>query len=145
MVDILITIGIIAFVLLQASVKAKKKAQQQAQRKPHPYRAPQPASPSREDKPFWEELTTDTTLHEEVEETTSYEEIPKNNPYFTYENLEPEINEETSAVKSCSGSDVEINVQNIEDEERKKMQISLDMEDLYKGIVYSEILKRPYN
>lgn len=145
MVDILITIGIIAFVLLQASVKAKKKAQQQAQRKPHPYRAPQPASPSREDKPFWEELTTDTTLHEEVEETTSYEEIPKNNTYFTYENLEPEINEKKPAVESCSGNDVEINVQNIEDEEGKKMQITLEMEELYKGIVYSEILKRPYN
>ena len=141
MVDTLITIGIIAFVLLRAYSKSKRKAQQQAQRKPKPSPFPQPTVMS---EPEWETLEADYQ-EEEAKPPTSCEEIPKNNPYFTYENLEPEINEETSAVKSCSGSDVEINVQNIEDEERKKMQISLDMEDLYKGIVYSEILKRPYN
>ena len=141
MVDTLITIGIIAFVLLRAYSKSKRKAQQQAQRKPKPSPFPQPTVMS---EPEWETLEADYQ-EEEAKPPTSYEEIPKNNPYFTYENLEPEINEETSAVKSCSGSDVEINVQNIEDEERKKMQISLDMEDLYKGIFYSEILKRPYN
>lgn len=146
MVDILITIGILAFVLLRASVKAKKKAQQRPQRKPNPYRTPRPVSTSEEFKPFWEETTTAPTLQEkEVDEQTSYEEIPKNNAYFTYESLEPEINVEKNNEESSSLKDVEMNVQNIERENEKSPQFSLDKDEIIKGVIFSEILKRPYN
>ena len=141
MVDTLITIGIIAFVLLRAYSKAKRKNQQQVQRKPKPNPFPQPTVVS---EPEWE--TSETYYrYENTKEATSYEEIPKNNDYFTYESLEPEINVEKPVADSYSEKNVEINVQNIESEEEKKPQISLDMEELYKGVIYSEILKRPYN
>lgn len=141
MVDTLITIGIIAFVLLRAYSKAKRKNQQQVQRKPKPNPFPQPTVVS---EPEWETSETDYR-YENTKEATSYEEIPKNNDYFTYESLEPEINVEKPVADSYSEKNVEINVQNIESEEEKKPQISLDMEELYKGVIYSEILKRPYN
>ena len=140
MVDTLITIGIIAFVLLRAYSKAKKN-QQQAQRKPKPSPFPQPTVVS---EPIWED-NSEETLREEMEKPTSYEEIPKNAPYFTYENLEPEINEEKQPAEGCSEKNVEINVQNVENEGEKKSPVSLDMEDIYKGVIYSEILKRPYS
>ena len=76
---------------------------------------------------------------------SSYEEIPKNQPYFTYETLEPEIKNESPIEEVSSVDSVEKNVQNIENESEKKLQISMDMEELYKGVIYSEILKRPYN
>ena len=76
---------------------------------------------------------------------TSVEEIPKNDSYFTYENLEPEINEEPHAEESTPVKDVEMNVQNIEGENEKIPQFSFTQEEILKGVIYSEILKNPYN
>ena len=145
MVDTLITIGIIAFVLLRAYMKANKKAQQQAQRRAQPRPTPQPVPPAGEPRPFWEESYTEESSFGEAEEPTSYEEIPKNDSYFTYEKIEPEINATRPSEESYSEMNVETSVQNIENESEKKPQISVDMDEFYKGIIYSEILKRPYN
>lgn len=131
-IDILITIGVIAFVLLRAYGKSKKK-------KHSPF--PQPTV---ESEPIWETIE-DEYGDGEVKNQTSYEEIPKNEEYFTYENLEPEMNDEKRTAGSSSIQDVEMNVQNIERESENLPQFSFDKEELMKGVIYSEILKRPYN
>ena len=148
MEDILITIGIIAFVILRAYTKAKKKsAQQQARR--HPAPRPVEVEPEVEnEKPLWQDIfesTQSETMQEPSFETSSYEEIPKNQPYFTYEKIEPEIGEEVHNAEFSANDSVEKNVQNTDSENEKMSPISLDMEDIYKGVIYSEILKRPYN
>lgn len=148
MEDVLITIGIIAFVILRAYTKAKKKnAQQQARRRPAP--RPVEVEPEVEnEKPLWQDIfesTQSETMQEPSFETSSYEEIPKNQPYFTYEKIEPEIGEEVHNAEISSSDSVEKNVQNTDSENEKMSPISLDMEDIYKGVIYSEILKRPYN
>ena len=126
LVDILITIGIFVIFFASSSRKLKKIQQQQQRRQQQQKRqyrqpAPQPVAP------------------------TSYEEIPKNQPYFTYETFEPEIKDEVRKEETSSGESVENNVQNTDNEMEKTPQISLEMEDIYRGVIYSEILKRPYN
>ena len=76
---------------------------------------------------------------------SSYEEIPKNQEYFTYETFEPEIKEDDNKEESSPFDSVEKNVQIVDNEDEKKLQVSIEMEDIYKGVIYSEILKRPYN
>ncbi len=139
--DILITIGIIAFVLLRAYSKSKRKSQKQPQPKPQRPSFPQPTV---ESEPIWETLE-EVFQDNEVKTPASVEETPKNDSYFTYENLEPEINEEPHAEESTSVKDVEMNVQNIEGENEKTPQFSFTQEEILKGVIYSEILKNPYN
>lgn len=142
MVDTLITIGIIAFVLLRAYSKSKKRAQQASQRK-SPYSPfPQPTVVS---EPVWEETEEEESCYEEEEVPSSYEEIPKNQPYFTYETFEPEIKSDEVMAEMSSEKSVEKSVQNTDSEKENISPFSLDMEDIYKGVIYSEILKRPYN
>ena len=125
LVDILITIGIFVIFFASSSRKLKKRRQQMQQQQQRKQKPPRPAV-----RPVT---------------ASSYEEIPKNQPYFTYETLEPEIKNESPIEEVSSVDSVEKNVQNIENESEKKLQISMDMEELYKGVIYSEILKRPYN
>ena len=148
MEDILITIGVIAFVILRAYTKAKKKnAQQQARRRPTP--RPVVVEPEVEsEKPLWHDIfesTQEETMQEPSFEASSFEEIPKNQQYFTYEKIEPEIGEEVHNAEFSPVDSVEKNVQNTDNENEKTSPISLDMTDIYKGVIYSEILKRPYN
>ena len=97
MVDTLITIGIIAFVLLRAYRKSQKKAQQHSQRKPINSPFPQPTVVT---EPVWEEMAEEESGYEEEEVSSSYEEIPKNQPYFTYETFEPEIKSDEVVVRN---------------------------------------------
>lgn len=142
MVDTLITIGIIAFVLLRAYRKSQKKTQQHSQRKPTNSPFPQPTVVT---EPVWEEMVEEESGYKEEEVSSSYEEIPKNQPYFTYETFEPEIKSDEVVADMSSEKSVEKIVQNTDSENEKLSPISLDMEDIYKGVIYSEILKRPYN
>ena len=141
MVDVLITIGIIVFVLLRAYSKSKRRSQKRSPNKP--YTPPFPQTKV-ESEPIWETLE-ESFQDDEVKMTTSYEETPKNDTYFTYESLEPDINEGTQAKDSSSVKDVENSVQNIEGENENSLQISFGKEELMKGVIYSEILKNPYN
>lgn len=125
LVDILITIGIFVIFFASSSRKLKKKKQQMQQQQQQKQKAHRPAV-----RPVM---------------TSSYEEIPKKQDYFTYETFEPEIKEEAFEEESSSVESVEKNVQITDSETEKKPPISLEMEDIYKGIIYSEILKRPYN
>ena len=153
LMDTLITIAVVALFFISSYAKAKKKKAQQAQRRQQQMRrqpAPAPVTPSFEEseKPLWQDFMEN--VQEETEEkpfvsSSSYEEIPKNQSYFTYETIEPEIKEESHDKETSFGEAVEKNVQNIDNEGEKMSPISLDLEEIYKGVVYSEILKRPYN
>lgn len=124
LVDILITLGIFAIFFASSSRKLKKR-KQQMQEQEQRQRPRRPAV-----RPVM---------------TSSYEETPKNQEYFTYETFEPEIKEEVPEEEVSPVESVDKNVQIVDSEDEKKLQISLEMEDLYKGVIYSEILKRPYN
>ncbi len=67
--------------------------------------------------------------------------VPKEPEYFTYEaeNLEGEIVRETMEKKQKS------KVQFVENEEESKYKLTLEEEEIYKGIIYSEILKKRFN
>lgn len=126
LVDILITIGIFVIFFASSSRKLKKKRQQMQQQEQQ-----------QRQKPRRPAVKT-------VSQSMS-EEIPKNSSYFTYETFEPEIPSEYREEETSLKETVEKNVQITDSEDEKKLQISLEMEDLYKGVIYSEILKRPYN
>lgn len=151
--DILITLGIIALVLFQSYRKMKKKEQQQASRKKAPQPETQPYAPleeEKEDEPFpFGKVFSDDTPDEENEfetvVTSTAEENPKNVNYFTYETIDPEVGENIHTEENCSNNTVENNVQNVDNETVKNQQNIVDLEELYKGVIYSEILKRPYN
>ena len=126
LVDILITIGIFVIFFASSSRKLKKKRQQMQQQEQQQRQRPR--------RPAVRPVAA-----------SSYEEILKNPTYFTYETFEPEIKEEIREEKVSPVESVDKNVQIVDSEDEKKLQISLEMEDLYKGVIYSEILKRPYN
>ena len=125
LVDILITIGIFVIFFASSSRKLKKRKQQQQQ---------QQSQRQKQRRPVPSPIAQ-----------SSYEEIPKTQSYFTYETFEPEIKENYEEENISLEEVVEKNVQNIDNENEKTPQVSLDMEEIYKGVIYSEILKRPYN
>ena len=125
LVDILITIGIFVIFFASSSRKLKKKRQQMQQQQQQKQKVRRPV--------------------ERPVAASSYEEIPKNQEYFTYETFEPEIKEDDNKEESSPFDSVEKNVQIVDNEDEKKLQVSIEMEDIYKGVIYSEILKRPYN
>ena len=149
--DTLVTIAIVAFFFLSSYIKMKKKqaeqARQRQQRQQNRPVPPMQEAPVESAGPIWQEdseIIPETETEFTVSSTLS-EEIPKNQDYFTYETYEPEIKEEIPKEETSSKESVEKNVQNIDNEIEKTPPISLDMDELYKGIIYSEILKRPYN
>lgn len=66
---------------------------------------------------------------------------PNDSDYFTYETIEPEdgsfVENEMSTAANFS--------QTTDNEMEKAPQLNFDEEELYKGVIYSEILKRKYN
>lgn len=67
--------------------------------------------------------------------------VPNEQEYFTYETIE--TNDDSSSVSSHSK--VNSNMQTTVNEEENKYALTLEEEEMYKGIVYSEILKKKYN
>lgn len=153
LIDILITIGIFVFFFVSYSSKIKKRRQQlqQQEQQKARQRSARPMVPptsESEEEPSWHEIfefEQTVTKQGPSVASSSYEEIPKNQSYFTYETIEPEIKENVRAEETSYNESVEKNVQNIDNEMEKSPQFSLDMKEIYKGVIYSEILKRPYN
>ena len=153
LIDILITIGIFVFFFVSYSSNIKKRRQQlqQQEQQKARQRSARPMVPptsESEEEPSWHEIfefEQTVTKQGPSVASSSYEEIPKNQSYFTYETIEPEIKENVRAEETSYNESVEKNVQNIDNEMEKSPQFSLDMKEIYKGVIYSEILKRPYN
>ena len=94
------------------------------------------------DEPEFEDFEYETVAKEDdskMRQTVTNS--PNDSDYFTYETMDPESDsfveeERKTAVK---------NLQNTDNEMEKVPQLNFDEEELYKGVIYSEILKRKYN
>ncbi|MBO4382316.1 MAG: hypothetical protein J5799_05180 [Bacteroidales bacterium] len=93
----------------------------------------------------------ESEFEDSLYETDATEDVPKmrqtvtNSPndsdYFTYETIDPEDDSFSEKEKSTP-----VNFSQTTDNEVEKMpQLNFDEEELYKGVIYSEILKRKYN
>ena len=78
-------------------------------------------------------------------ETPNRENISQENEYFTYETADSsnEVSYETITPKHEIKTE-QIS-QDIQNEEEKSVIFTFEEDELYKGIIFSEILKRPYN
>ena len=82
-------------------------------------------------------------LSEEMQDFSEFS--PKNEEFFTYETIEPELSTPFSTEPELSKSTVEKNVQIVENEEVKNIDIQFNTDNIINGIIFSEILKKPYN
>lgn len=103
-----------------------------------------------------EQVVTPPPYEEEMEPEEEYWEVPKanvqnmqetevNSPnepeYFTYESDAEEMGPFTEKGEPSPKTDL----QTIDNENKIKPELHFDEEELYKGVIYSEILKRKFN
>lgn len=67
--------------------------------------------------------------------------VPNEREYFTYET----ISEEDAIPSVYPQNDVDNTTQVAVNEVEKEYQLTLEEEEVYKGVIYSEILKRKFN
>lgn len=67
--------------------------------------------------------------------------VPKEQEYFTYETQTDDSPEMRVAVENEEKTDM----QSAENEKERKPEMTLSEEEIYLGIIYSEILKRKFN
>lgn len=94
------------------------------------------------DEPDFEDFEYETIAKEDdskMRQTVTNS--PNDSDYFTYETMDPE----TDSFVEEERKTAVINPQNIDNEKEKVPQFNFDEEELYKGVIYSEILKRKYN
>ncbi len=96
--------------------------------------------------PFEEEFETEEETWEpprmNVQNMRETEANSPNEPdYFTYER----DTEEAVPFTEIKDSSPQINLQTTDNEDKMKPELHFDEEELYKGIIYSEILKRKFN
>lgn len=97
------------------------------------------AHPPRGTTPRIEEVDESSVIDNmEKQKKTSF---LRNEPeYFTYERID---SNDESAVENCIKQNVEP-LQTIDIEEEKSIDLHFDHDEICKGIIYSEILKRKY-
>lgn len=120
-IDILITIGLMVLFTLVPSILARKKKL-----------IPQPQPVPEED--IDEYAGMDDFLQE------SDVKVPKQEEYFTYETIDNNLekNGQRQKIEFSNSSQV------IENEIEEKGPLKLDADEIYKGVIYSEILKRKF-
>ena len=129
-----IDIVILAAILLPIFIKFRKKTQTKSPANHPPKEVPPPLEESKYE-PF-----TPSEVLEDFDVNSS-----KNEEYFTYETIEPEISENFDEVAFYSQKSVEKIQQTTENEEVKNIELQFDNEEIKKGIIYSIILEKPYN
>ncbi len=67
--------------------------------------------------------------------------VPNGQEYFTYETLDAEEN----IASGYPQNEVDNQPQAFENEEEKEYKLTLEEEEIYKGVIYSEILKKRFN
>lgn len=140
--DLIITAAIVVGYFLLFGRKRKKTAQ--------PKNQTQRSNNEKPSRPTFEELMSEqmSTMQPEpiMPESTNNEEIyPKKEEYFTYETV---IDEETTIAENFENesSKVDANDAQVNDIQKENNSlINLDSDELIKGVIYSEILQRPYN
>ena len=129
--DVVITIAVIlAYFLLSPKKKQVKK-------NPPPF-----LNTEQEAEDFEHTVIPQVKEHYE---TPNRENISQENEYFTYETADSsnEVSYETITPKHEIKTE-QIS-QDIQNEEEKSVIFTFEEDELYKGIIFSEILKRPYN
>lgn len=111
--------------LVPELVKAKKKKTKDSKR-------PQTTPPYEQEETVW---------GSDIDMQKTEENLSKEPEYFTLETIEPEVENAGKYVQKKSERTVQI----VENEEEKNIDLTFDKEELAKGIIYSEILKRKYN
>ena len=69
------------------------------------------------------------------------ENLSKEPEYFTFETIEPEVENLEKGVYNTTAKKSQV----IENEAENNVNLTFDKEEMAKGIIYSEILKRKYN
>lgn len=67
--------------------------------------------------------------------------VPKEREYFTYETL----NDDSQEIWDSMKKEGKTNLQSVESEKERMPELTMSEEEIYKGIIYSEILKRKFN
>jgi hypothetical protein len=125
---------VVLFVLLSliSSIAKKKKRTTAAQ---HP-----PLTPEEwEEEPFMQDILEayNTTSRQKTEN------FAEKRDYFTYETAASNYDRTSKQRDGFSAKKQPDAMQSIENEEEKNLELDFNTEELYKGIIYSEILQRP--
>ncbi len=84
------------------------------------------------------ELEIDSDLHK------TEANIPKEKEYFTYDDIGSYEDISSNRRVENPIKDPSVDSQIVDNEDKNIPEVSFDMEDLYKGVIYSEILKKKY-
>ena len=129
-----IDILVLALCLLPIFVKLRKKL---------PANVP-PKSPP--DEPMsMRDVAVDETVRPRVNFEDFGQNSSKNEEYFTYESLEPEVSPDFDEFEFYSQKSVEKPQQMPENEEVKNTLLQLNADEITKGVIYSIILDNPHN
>lgn len=139
MEEALLDILIIMSVILILAGKAKKGKNQKKNNPVPPIAAEGPAR-----NIFERDFSTEFPKESEPHDLQDFpQKNPQNQDYFTYETLETETFEDELLQKNKVEKHVEKKQQNIENEEVKNIDLQFNTQELTKGIIFAEILKRP--
>lgn len=139
--DILITLVIVVGYFFLFGKKKKKPS-------PTPKRTPvmEQESPAMLDPEIAYQFSEgEETFLSQESNISSADFYPKNEKYFTYESIIDEEQNFNQNSGNFSDKKVEEESQIIDNEQESNSPIDISKEELIKGVIYSEILKRPYN
>lgn len=98
-----------------------------------------PSAKPNQEKHFEEQVFTTTKTETHLPNFGS--KLPKEPEYFTYER--EDVGNELFTKQY--GKPIDDVVQSIDNEDEKDYSLTLEEQEVYKGIIYSEILKKKYN
>ena len=128
--QLIFLIGIIVLYLISSIKKAKAKKQTT-----HIPKADTFEEPEEVEEPTYSELQNDYKMSKKSENLSRNSNFGQSR-YQTLETLEIDHNPQINP---------QIKVQSIDNEKHSKIDISTDIDDVRKGFIYSEILKKKYN
>lgn len=126
--EFLVTLALVVLFSVPSLLKKKKEKEKEKERASRPPRAHFP------DGGLETSPDGGSVLH------NSPPDIPNGNEYFTYETLEDEA--ETSRVEPEESP--RMNAQPVENKKEEEPLLTLEPDEVLKGVVYSEILKRKF-
>ncbi|MBO4489610.1 MAG: hypothetical protein J5741_08175 [Bacteroidales bacterium] len=136
MKDFLIFLAVMALSLVPSLLKMVKKDLQQTNRTPTPKPKPEPYFPDADqEKPSAKTRARTYTPVDQKDDYFTYETVPDEGfqSDLTASDHDGKEGLQTASAKAGSGM-----------EDKGKPEISLSESEIYKGIIYSEILKRKY-
>ncbi len=136
MKDILIFLAVMALSLIPTLLKSLKESNDKNAQKPAPKVKPDPYFPDADQAPRPRYATSRPTVQGSA-----------NDDYFTYETVEDPQSRRTASDQGSqkpSAPEAPASRMEIKQEGKPKVELSLEEEEIYKGIIYSEILKRKY-